>query len=75
MAADLAEPQPPTRRLRRLLTTAGKQDGKGSRPGRAGRPRDTDLLGFPTFTGGKSIRRRTRVVGAFQDGQSCLNLD
>ncbi|MBG6177372.1 transposase-like protein, partial [Labrenzia sp. EL_132] len=22
----------------------------------------------------KEIRRRTRVVGAFQDGQSCLNL-
>ena len=23
----------------------------------------------------KEIRRRTRVVGAFPDGQSCLNLD
>jgi putative transposase len=52
-----------------------------------GSPRDSDqAMTFPTFTGQKirannplerimkEIRRRTRVVGAFPDGQSCLNL-
>jgi hypothetical protein len=72
--------------LRDDRRSAGQQDGQGSRSRRAGRPRDNDLLQLsdihwqknrtnnPLERIMKEIRRRTRVVGAFPDGQSCLNL-
>lgn len=65
---------------------AGRQDEHGGRYRRAGSPGDTDYYAFPDIHRQKirtnnplerimrEIRRQTRVVGAFPDGQSCLNL-
>ena len=76
----------PTARPRDRRRPADRPDEHRGRSGRAQRPRDADLLRFPDIHWHKirtnnplerimrEIRRRTRVVGAFPDGQSCLNL-
>ena len=65
---------------------AGQQDEQGSRTRRAGVHETLTYYAFPDIHWLKirtnnplerimrEIRRRTRVVGAFPDGQSCLNL-
>src|SRR6478736_2788913 len=64
---------------RRRLTC--RQNEHGGRSGRAQRIRNADLIHWQKIRTNnplerimKEIRRRTRVVGAFPDGQSCLNL-
>ena len=66
--------------------SAGRPDEHRGRSGRAQRPRALTYYAFPDIHWHKirtnnplerimrEIRRRTRVVGAFPDGQSCLNL-
>ena len=78
--------QLPRPRPRRSSTSSAARYGARCGPRRHARPRDFDLLRLPGLPLDKirtnnplerimrEIRRRTRVVGAFPDGQSCLNL-
>ena len=64
----------------------GRHDEHGGRSGRAQRSETLTYYAFPDIHWPKirtdnpleriikEIRRRTRVVGAFPDGQSCLDL-
>ena len=56
-----------------LLLSAGQQGPHGP-PSRRHLIRLRLVLNNPLERIMKEIRRRTRVVGAFPDGQSCLNL-